>query len=203
MLQAMVDPDLLELSALAPEKIRPLRFEEYMQLAEAGAFEDEKVELLAGVVVAMMAQGPMHDQLVILMTRLLARRLTDDFMVAPQCTYKLSDYSAPEPDFAIVTSKSVWEGHGKEYPKGVWLVEVAVTSQRKDRGLKAKLYAMAGIPEYWVIDAKTMSVYVHRDPDAEGYRSVTRHDRFAQLAPRAIPSLVFSLDDLLNDRVPL
>ena len=203
MLERMVDPDLLELAALAPEKIRPLHFDEYMLLAESGAFDDEKVELLAGVVVAMNAQGPQHDQLVILMNRLLARRLTDDFMVAPQCTYKLSDYSAPEPDFAIVTSRSVWEGRGTRYPTGVWLIEISVTSLRKDRGIKAKLYAMAGIAEYWVIDAKTLSVHVHRDPDGKSYRSVTRHDQHEPLAPQAIPSLVFSLEDLLNDRVAL
>jgi hypothetical protein len=38
MLEAMVDPDLLELAALAPERIRPLSVDEYMQLAESGAF---------------------------------------------------------------------------------------------------------------------------------------------------------------------
>ena len=203
MLEPMLDPALLHPDALAPDGIRPLRFDEYMQLVEAGVFEDERVELLGGVVVAMSSQGPMHSNLVILLNRLLARRLTDAYMVAPQCTNKLSEYSAPEPDFAIVTAKSMWESGGKEYAKAVWLIEVAVSSLRKDRGLKAQLYAAAGIVEYWVVDANTMSVYVHRDPSSDGYRSITRHDQSAQIAPQAIPDLVLSLDDLLADRIKL
>jgi Uma2 family endonuclease len=151
------------------------------------------------VVVAMSPQGDDHWQLVSLLTRLLARRLPPELMVVPQCTYRLARTSAPEPDLAIVTAASVW----KKRSAALWLIEVAVTSQRKDRGVKATLYATGGIAEYWVVDAKTMSVHVHRDPDADEYRSITRHDRFAQLASQAVPSLIFSLDDLLNDRVPL
>jgi Uma2 family endonuclease len=188
-----------ELAAITPDTVRPMSVDEYMQLAEQGAFDDEKVELLGGVVVAMSAQGEDHLHLVILLTRLLARRLTRDFMVAPQSTYRLSRYSAPEPDFAIVTAESVWN----KTRRAVWMIEIAYTSQHKDRGIKAQLYADAGIPEYWVIDAKTMTVDVHREPSADGYRSVTRHDQLAQLAPQAIPSLVFSLRELLTDRIAL
>jgi Uma2 family endonuclease len=199
MLDAMLVNHLLELAALAPDKIRPLRFDEYMQLAESGAFDDEKVELLAGVVVAMNAQGEEHLHLITLLNRLLARRLTDDFMVTPQCTYRLSDYSGPEPDFAIVTAKSVWE----KPQRAVWMIEVAYTSQHKDRGIKAMLYADAGVAEYWVIDAKTLPVDIHLDPSPDGYRSITRYGELEPIAPRAIPSLVFSLRDLLSDRVRL
>jgi Uma2 family endonuclease len=200
MLEPMPDPDLLEPAAIAPDRIRPLCFDEYMQLAESGAFDDQKVELLGGVVVTMNAQGEQHVHLITLLTRLLARRLPDDYMVVPQSTYKLSRYSAPEPDFAIVTSRSVW---AKGYPSGGWLIEVSVTSQHKDRGLKAQLYAAANIAEYWVIDATTRTVDVHLDPSPDGYRSIARHDEFAQLASQAIPSLVFSIDALLHDRVKL
>jgi len=195
-------PELRELpdfAAIAPDRIRPLSADEYMLLVESGAFEDEKVELLAGVVVAMTSQGDEHIHLVTLLNRLIARRLTDDFMVTPQCTYRLSRYSVPEPDFAIVTTASVWN-----LPRrAVWMIEVACTSQHKDRGLKARLYAAAGIPEYWVIDAETMTVDIHLEPSPDGYRSIARHGELVQLAPQAMPNLVFSLRDLLNDRVKL
>jgi Uma2 family endonuclease len=199
MLVPMLDPALLHPDALAPDGIRPLRVEEYLRLAEAGAFDDEKVELLGGVVVAMSPQGDDHMHLLTLFNRFLAKRLPASFMVAPQVTYRLSEYSAPEPDFSIVSTASVWA----KRQKADWLIEVAVSSLRKDRGIKAKLYANAGISEYWVIDANTMSVYVHRDPSSDRYRSVAKHDRFAQLAPAAIPDLVMSLDDLLADRIEL
>jgi len=188
-----------ELAAIAPDTVRPMSVDEYMQLAEHGAFDDEKVELLGGVVVVMSAQGDEHRHLVTLLTRLLARRLTDEFMVTPQCTYRLSQHSAPEPDFAVVTAASVWNA-----PQcAVWMIEVAYTSQHKDRGIKALLYAAGGIPEYWVIDAKTMTVDIQREPSPDGYRSITRHGELARIAPQAVPSLVFSLRDLMTDRIAL
>jgi Uma2 family endonuclease len=194
MLGLMQDHVLLEPPAIAPDRIRPLRVEEYMQLAEAGVFDDEKVELLDGVVVRMSAQGPRHMELVTFMTRLLARRLPDDYAVVPQCTHRLSEYSAPEPDFAVVTARSV-HAHARE--TAAWLIEVAVSSIGKDLGLKARLYAAAAVAEYWVIDANIDSVVVHLEPSPDGYRSITTYGRFDRIAPRAFPGLVFSLDELL------
>jgi Uma2 family endonuclease len=197
MLVFMQDHVLREPPAIAPDRIRPLRVEEYMRLSEAGMFDDEKVELLDGVVVKMSAQGPKHMELVTFMNRLLARRLPDDYRVVPQCTHRLSEYSAPEPDFAVVTTRSV---RAHESETAAWLVEVAVSSICKDLGLKARLYAAAGVAEYWVIDANIDAVVVHLEPSADGYRSITTYGRFDRIAPRAFPSLVLSLDELLADR---
>ncbi|HWO20686.1 MAG TPA: Uma2 family endonuclease [Kofleriaceae bacterium] len=188
---------VLDPPAIAPDRILPLRIEEYMRLSEVGVFDDEKVELLDGVVVKMSAQGPKHMELVAFMNRLLARRLPDDYAVLPQCTHLLSEHSAPEPDFVVVTARSV---HAHERETATWLVEVAESSIRKDLGLKARLYAAAGVAEYWVIDANVDAVVVHLEPSADGYRSITTHGRFERLAPRAFPSLVFSLDELLAAR---
>jgi Uma2 family endonuclease len=201
-MEPMPDLGLLEPDALAPERIHPLRFDEYRTLDEAGAFEGHKVELLDGVVVEMMSQGPVHANLIVALNRVLARRLLDNYRVAPQCTNKLTDYDAPEPDFAIVTTSS-FQRRPIDYPQSVWMIEVAITSQRKDRGIKARLYASVGIPEYWVVDGEAMVIDVFRDPAPDGYRMHVRHDRTASIAPLIMPDLVMSLDDLLEDRVPV
>ena len=44
------------------------------------------------------------------------------------------------------------------------LIEVADTSLRYDRTVKLRLYAEAGIPEYWVVDCDAESVEIHRAP---------------------------------------
>lgn len=51
--QAIIADDL-------SEKIRPLSRKEFVQLAELGAFEDERVELLFGVLVPMSPQDVPH-----------------------------------------------------------------------------------------------------------------------------------------------
>ena len=198
MLEVMLEPHLVP-DEIAPGEIRRMHVDEYMRLAEAGCFEDEKVELLEGVVVEMSAQGVEHRHLLTLFTRLLARRLPDHLMVTPQCTYRIPPYSAPEPDFTINTAASVW----LKQISAVWVIEVAITSQRRDRGLKAQIYAKAGILEYWVVDGAKEVVYIHLDPSPDGYRSVIRYGSTDPIAPRAIPELTFSLDDLVNDRVKL
>ena len=54
------------------------------------------------------------------------------------------------------------------------LIEVAESSLAYDRSTNLRLYAAAGIPEYWVVDCVAESVEVHRTPDAGGYRDVSR-----------------------------
>ena len=51
MLGSMLDLD--DLRDIKPGFIRPISRDEYWQLAKLGAFEDENVELLRGVIVTM------------------------------------------------------------------------------------------------------------------------------------------------------
>ena len=54
------------------------------------------------------------------------------------------------------------------------LIEVADRSLAYNRSTKLRLYAEAGIPEYWVVDCNAEIVEVYRDPEAGGYRTVHR-----------------------------
>jgi Uma2 family endonuclease len=76
------------------------------------------------------------------------------------------------------------------------LIEVADTSLKFDESIKAAIYANAGVREYWVIDAKTLSTRVHLNPSANGYavkKVVTRRQR---LVPTLVPALALSLGAL-------
>jgi len=56
------------------------------------------------------------------------------------------------------------------------LVEVADSSLAKDLDAKLKLYAAAGIQEYWVVDVRGRTLTIHREPERSdrAYASVTR-----------------------------
>jgi hypothetical protein len=57
-----------------------------------------------------------------------------------------------------------------EHPRTALLVvEVPLSSPQVDRGVKAGLYARAGVPTYWIVDVLGKSVEVRTDPGAEGY----------------------------------
>jgi Uma2 family endonuclease len=76
------------------------------------------------------------------------------------------------------------------------IIELAESSLKKDLGLKAKLYARAGIADYWVVDLTERTIVVHRDPKAGRYTHVQRFDRSADVQALLVPEIVVCLDRL-------
>lgn len=62
---------------------------------------------------------------------------------------------------------------GSGLPDTAVLVEVSNTSLRHDHW-KAGTYAVAGIPDYWIVDVNRDEVVVHREPRDGVYTSVER-----------------------------
>ncbi len=174
------------------ELVRPLRRAEYDQLVLAGAFEDERIELLDGVLVEMSPEGTEHAWVIQLLNRHLARGLPDHLALRVAAPWAASDRSEPEPDLAIIPAGDYRRDHPDE---AVLVIEVSRSSLVKDLGLKARIYAAAGVPEYWVIDVEASAVHRHTEPSPEGYRSVERHGASATLDAAGVP---VRLDELFG-----
>ena len=85
------------------------------------------------------------------------------------------------------------------HPDRAYLViEVADSSLRKDRYVKAPLYAISNVEEYWLVSLATKAVEVHRGPSADGWGQITRHDRGATIAMAAFPDVVVQIADFLR-----
>ena len=83
------------------------------------------------------------------------------------------------------------------YPENVyWLIEYSNTSLSKDLDQKKRVYADAGIPEYWVVNLRDMTVLVFRDPEAGTYRSEQTLES-GVIHPLALPDIAVSIDRLL------
>jgi Uma2 family endonuclease len=77
------------------------------------------------------------------------------------------------------------------------LIEFSNTSLKKDLDPKAKAYAVAGIPEYWIVNLQVMELIVMRDPVEGVYQSqVTLTD--GNLNPIAFPDITISVRQLLD-----
>jgi Uma2 family endonuclease len=187
----MAGPETIEHPEELP--IRPLRRREYELLAEAGAFENEKVELLYGRIVQMSPQGTEHAFSITRLTKVLILALGDQATVRPQLPFAASEYSMPEPDLAVVA-----ELRADAHPERALLViEVAFSSLRIDRRIKARLYAETGIPEYWVVDVAHGEVIVHTVPSESGYRRIEHVGREAVLVPVELPMVKVRVADVL------
>ena len=83
------------------------------------------------------------------------------------------------------------------YPENVlWLVEYSNTSLSTDLDAKQRLYAAAGIAEYWVANLRDMTLLVFRDPSADTYETEQTLDR-GFIHPLAFPDLAVSVSRLL------
>jgi Uma2 family endonuclease len=153
------------LPADVPECLHRIRVEEYHRMIEAGILgEDEKVQLIDGMLVAMTPQGRAHAFVIQELNHILVRQLGDDLGVLSQLPLTLTGDSEPEPDLAVVRAADV--ASSTRHPGSALLViEVADESLRFDRQTKAALYARNGIPEYWIVNLAEAAVEVHRDPD--------------------------------------
>ena len=144
--------------------------EEYHKLGEAGILhEDDRVELLNGLLSEMSPQSPEHAEIVRWLNTRLIRGIDPEVAhVRPQLPVSLPPLSMPEPDIAIVRPQN----HAHAHPADALLViEVAVSSRRLDLGTKAEIYAGAGVAEYWVVDIPSRAVHVHGSPAGGRYGS--------------------------------
>lgn len=165
----------------------------------AGVFDnDERLELLEGVIVEMSPQRPRHAEVIRRLCDPSFMRVPAEVLVQAQLPLTLAPDSEPEPDVAVVPRAP--GGYRDRHPTTALLVfEVSGESLRKDRVVKAAAYARAGIPEYVIVNLEDECLEVRRDPDrtASHYRAVlllTASDGFESVA---IPGLAFRVSDLL------
>ena len=182
------------LADLAPERVRPLKRTEYETMVAAGLFEDERVELLEGVIVEMSPQSPPHAAAIQRLDRLLQRLIGDRASVRVQMPFAAGDLSLPEPDVAVVPLGDYETSHPA---RALLVIEVADSSLRKDRRLKVEIYARAGVPEYWVVGLSGL-VEVCTEPVEGAYRRVTPARRGDRIRPAAFPDIEIAIDDILR-----
>lgn len=137
----------------------------YQCMVASGALTSEdKVELLENYLVLKMPHNPSHDSTIQRMLRPLLRALPSGWDLRVQSAITLSD-SEPEPDFAIVRGSSAdYEGRHPSAADVGLVIEVADPSLPRDQHDKARIYANAGIPIYWVVNLVDRRIEVYSQP---------------------------------------
>ena len=149
---------------------------EYERMAEAGVFEpDARIELIRGEIIDMTPPGPDHETSVTRLTLLFVEQCHRRAVVWPQgngISIPQSE-SRPQPDITILKWRDdlyKWKRAGVE--DVLLIVEVADSTLKFDRGTKLRLYAEAGIPEYWVVNLVDGVVEVYTGPAVGTYQTV-------------------------------
>jgi Uma2 family endonuclease len=170
--------------------------DEFERMAEAGVFrEDERLELIHGEIVEMSPIGPGHGACIACLNKRFVLGVGDRAVVWIQSSARVAIDSVPQPDLALLRPRSYRKANPT--PTDVLLlVEVAESSLRYDRGRKLRLYANAGIPEYWVASVADEWLEVYHSPAGNGYRESRRFRRDEAIAPRDFPDLVITVADI-------
>ena len=173
---------------------------EYYQMAAAGILsEDDRVELVRGEIVVMSPIGRRHVTFVDNLNRLLVLRLGDRAIVSVQSPIALDDDTDLQPDLAVYRRSAVSHKDRDRGPDdAVLIIEIAETSLRYDRTTKLRLYAEAGILEYWVVNATAEHIDIYLDPHAGAYRRQRRivNGDGATVSPQAFPDVVLPLTEV-------
>jgi Uma2 family endonuclease len=158
-------------------------------MISAGFFENERIELIRGVILEMTPQGVPHSAAIQRLTTLLVPLLVGRAGVRVQMSFVAGDDSMPEPDLAIVSPVISEVSHPSE---AFLVIEVANTSLKFDRGAKAALYAQFGVREYWVVNVVDRVVERHTVPKGDTYEHIDSFRPGDTIALSAFPDV--SLD---------
>jgi Uma2 family endonuclease len=175
---------------------------QYERAIECGIFrDDERLELLDGVLVVKEPQSDPHAVAIDLVADVLRRAFGDGWLVRQQAHFAPSRKSRPEPDVYVVP------GSPRDYVRAapsrpVLIVEVSKGRLGFDRRRKSAIYARAGVQDYWIVNLVDSVVEVRRDPGrlvprGRGYRSVETFGGGAVLTPLAAPGARIAVADLL------
>jgi Uma2 family endonuclease len=148
-----------------PVPIHRFTVEEYQRMAEVGILsEDAPVELLEGWIVPMPIRKPSHDGTLSLVDEEIQPILPLGWFRRIQSSINTED-SYPQPDFAVVRGPRAQYVKRHPGPKDIaMLIEVADASLLQDSILKARIYARANIPIYWIINLVNRRVEVYTEP---------------------------------------
>jgi hypothetical protein len=184
--------------------MRPFTVDEFHRLIDAHILtEDDHVELLEGWLVEKLAHHPPHDCAVELAQDLLPRLLPPGWRVRFQSAITLGD-SEPEPDGAVVRGDPRNRAAHHPGPGEIALVlEISDSSLASDRREKARIYARAGLPIYWILNLVDRQLEIHTDPDPAAnppqyrHRQIVTADQAAAILLPGHPPIPVAVRDLL------
>lgn len=179
--------------------LRLLKTSEYEQMVAAGIFnEDDRVELLEGVIVEMSPKGMKHATSTDRASRHFIRLLGERVIVRNQNPIRLNDHSEPEPDLVLVALEEFEYANRHPQAEDVYLVlEVSDTTLAYDRNRKGVSYAKAGIVQYLILNVNEMEIEDYREPSADGYRRKQTYTMGRSFNLVAFPAVTIKVGDLL------
>jgi Uma2 family endonuclease len=174
--------------------------EEFHRMGEAGILpEGDRLELVNGEIVEMTPIGSAHATCVRDLDEWLQALLRGEAVVSSQQPLTVEFDGEPIPDITILRLRA--DRYRRAHPTSadaLLVIEVADSSVLYDRNVKSRMYARAGIPEYWVVDLPRGRVAVFRSPEGGEYQEVHEYGRGESWWSEGLGSREVMTDLVLN-----
>jgi Uma2 family endonuclease len=177
-------------------------FDQFERMDEAGVFEGVagRFELVEGKIIQMAPASADHGEVsinvgVAIKNAAQAVLTIQDLKVLAGSTLHIDHHNAPLPDVLVIQA-----GASKKFvqaAQAVLVVEISIATRRYDLTEKSRLYALADVPEYWVVESKARRVTVFRAPRSDGtWTSTEVLDDDAYVSPLFSPDFRIPLSEL-------
>ena len=171
----------------------------YYSLAEQGILGPEEcTELIYGRIITRMSPMSRPHSLSIATTAdALEAAFGNTAAVEDQLAIHLDSGLEPQPDVVVL------RGSSRDYlevprPADILLlVEVSYSTLGYDRNTKSRIYAENGIADYWLVNLRSRTLEVYRQPEGDAYVSLRVYDETEVVAPLAAPNAPARVADLL------
>ena len=160
----------------------------------------ERYELIDGEIVIRMPQKAPHRITMLIIAMWLEQIFGRVFVQTQQAVQidkrdaLINDY---EPDITVYNRSALEFLPDDPAEQDVELVvEVSYSTLSTDKNIKANIYARSGYREYWIANVKMRQMIVHREPNENGYASISVYTADEEIATLARPDAKIRVNDL-------
>ncbi len=165
-------------SGLLPYRLTVYQFE---KMIKAGIFRsDDRVELLAGLLIKKMTTYDPHDFAVTVLAERFRDILKPAWVIREEKSVVLGRYWRPQPDISV--ARGQYTDYRAKAPRASdlgLLAEVSDSTYARDRGPKWAKYAGCRVPLYWIVNIPGRRIEVYSSPFGRGnaaqYRDCTNY----------------------------
>ena len=151
--------------------------------------EDDRLELIGGELVPMSPKGIRHE--VLKRALILQWARLGSVHVMFETTLSLSDDTFVEPDLVLIAASQPTSELSAS--NCLLIVELADSSLAYDLERKPSLFAQAGAPELWMVNAKTLANTIFRNAAGSSYAARQHFAADAVLSPSLAPEAAVTL----------
>lgn len=170
-------------------------------MAEVGILhEDDRVELIEGVIYIMAKITPYHASCKIRLNQLFSlSSIITKAICSVHNPITIDSLTEPVPDIALIKPRDNFYRDRHPIASEVYLlIEIADISFDYCRKMKIPIYCHYGVPESWLVDLEKEAIEIYTQPSETGYKTIQTLVPGDSLSPLAFPELTIAVEDILG-----